>query len=404
MIASIQEFGFKIPVLAKSDGTVIDGHLRLKAAQRLGIDEVPVILCDDWSDAHVKAFRLLVNRSVNWAVWDEELLKLELEDLKAFDYSLELTGFDAMELDRLLRPAFDDEAENAVVEPPVDPVSQPGDLWILGQHRLLCGNSTVAADVARLLAGAEPHLMVTDPPYGIELDSEWRDRAGLNGHGPAEPSYMKRRTEGHKNTSISEDTRADWSEAFALVPSLEVAYVWHASKFTREVLDGLLRIGFVHHQQVIWDKGRTVLTRTHYWFQHEPCWYVRKKNAPWFGKAGENSTIWFSPSPKFIMGGSDEAKFDHPTQKPVVLMRKPILNHTLAGESVYEPFSGSGTTLIAAETTGRCCFALEIDPPYVDVAVDRWQQLTGKTAVLEATGASFAETSKVRGKNAEPKA
>ena len=141
--------------------------------------------------------------------------------------------------------------------------------------------------MARPLKDRRPHLMVTDPPYGIELDSEWRDRAGLSGCGPAQSSYMKRRTEGHTETTISGDTRADWSEAFELVPSLEVAYVWHASKFTREVLDGLLRIGFLHHQQIIWNKGRTVLTRTHYRFQHEPCWYVRKKNAAWFGKAGE---------------------------------------------------------------------------------------------------------------------
>jgi hypothetical protein len=154
--------------------------------------------------------------------------------------------------------------------------------------------------------------MVTDPPYGIELDSEWRDRAGLNGCGPAEASYMKKRTADHTETAISGDTWADWSEAFGLVPSLEAAYVWHASKFTREVLDGLLRIGFLHHQQIIWNKGRTVLTRTLYWFQHESCWFVRKKNAPWYGKAGENSTIWDSPSPKFIMGGADEEKYDHP--------------------------------------------------------------------------------------------
>ena len=138
-------------------------------------------------------------------------------------------------------------------------------------------------------------------------------------------------------------------------------------KFTREVLDGLLRIGFLHHQQIIWNKGRTVLTRTHYWFQHEPCWYVRKKNAPWFGKAGENSTIWDSPSPKFIMGGSDEDKFDHPTQKPVDLMRRPILNHPKRGELVYEPFLGSGTTLAAAELTERVCYGIELDPKYVDV-------------------------------------
>jgi DNA methylase len=162
---------------------------------------------------------------------------------------------------------------------------------------------------------------------------------------PAEASYMKKRTTGHTETSISGDTRADWSEAFALVPSLDVAYVWHASKFTREVLDGLLRIGFLHRQQIVWNKGRTVLTRTHYWFQHEPCWYVRKKNAPWFGKAGENSTVWDSPSPKFIMGGSDEDKFDHPTQKPVDFMRRPILNHLRRGELVYDPFLGSGTPL-----------------------------------------------------------
>jgi DNA modification methylase len=233
--------------------------------------------------------------------------------------------------------------------------------------------------------------MVTDPPYGIELDSEWRDRAGLNGCGPAEASYMKKRTQGHIETTISGDTRADWSEAFALVPSLEVAYVWHASKFTREVLDGLLRIGFIHHQQVIWNKGRTVLTRTHYWFQHEPCWYVRKKNAPWYGKAGENSTVWDSPSPKFIMGGSDETKYDHPTQKPAALMRRPILNHTKRGELVYDPFLGSGTTLAAAELTGRVCCGVELDPKYVQVVVQRWQALTGKKATLDGDGRSFDE-------------
>jgi DNA modification methylase len=200
---------------------------------------------------------------------------------------------------------------------PVIRLRRAGDLWLCGPHRVLCGDATDAEAVSHLLAERRPFLMVTDPPYGIELDSEWRDRAGLNAHGPAEPGYRKHRTKGHRETSISGDTRADWSGAFALVPSLEVAYVWHASKFTREVLDGLLRIGFLHHQQIIWDKGRAVLTRTHYWFRHEPCWYVRKKNAPWYGKAGENSTIWESPSPKFIMGGSDEEKFDHPTQKPV---------------------------------------------------------------------------------------
>jgi len=395
MCASIREFGFKIPVLARSDGEVVDGHLRLKAARKLGISEIPVILCDEWTEAQVRAFRLLVNRSATWADFDEELLALELQEIQEADYDLSLTGFDPGEIDGLL--ALDDEEKaNAAPPLPESPVSCLGDLWLLGPHSVLCGDATSAEAVARLLGERKPRLMVTDPPYGIELDSEWRDRAGLNGHGPAEPSYMKKRTKGHTETTISGDTRADWSEAFELVPSLEVAYVWHASKFTREVLDGLLRIGFLHHQQIIWNKGRTVLTRTLYWFGHEPAWFVRKKNAPWYGKAGENSTVWESPSPKFIMGGSDEEKYDHPTQKPIELMRKPILNHLRRGELVYDPFLGSGTTLAAAELTERVCFGIELDPKYVDVIVQRWQTLTGKKATLDGDGRTFDENAEER--------
>ncbi len=221
MCGSIREFGFKIPVLARSDGEVCDGHLRLKAARKLGITEVPVLLCDEWTPAQVKAFRLLVNRSATWADFDEELLALELQDLQAADYDLSLSGFDPGEIDGLL--AMDDEERaNAAPPRPEIPVSRLGDLWLCGKHRILSGDSTSAEVVARLLGDRKPRLMVTDPPYGIELDSEWRDRAGLNGHGPAEPSYMKKRTKGHTEITISGDTRADWSEAFALAPSLEL--------------------------------------------------------------------------------------------------------------------------------------------------------------------------------------
>src|SRR5262245_28401656 len=383
MCASIREFGFKIPVLARSNGEVIDGHLRLKAARKLGIAEVPVILCDEWSEAQVKAFRLMVNRSVTWADWDDELLAQELADLKGLDFDLSLTGFDDREIDDFLSDPGDDDRANVVPPVPENPTSQLGDVWLLGNHRLICGDCTQADVVVKLLGTVQPILMVTDPPYGIELDSEWRDRAGLNGCGPAEASYMKHRTAGHTNTTISSDTRADWSAAFELVPSLQVIYAWHASVHTREVLDGLLRLGFLYPQQIIWNKGRTVLTRTHYWYQHEPCWYVRRKNAPWFGRAGDNSTIWDSPSPKFIMGGSKEEKCDHPTQKPVELMRKPILNHTKRGAVVYDPFLGSGTTLIAAEMSGRACYGVELDPTYADCIIQRWQDFTGGQATLE---------------------
>src|SRR5215471_2572367 len=405
MVASIREYGFKIPVLARSSGEVVDGHLRLKAARQLGITEVPVILCDEWTDAQVKAFRLMVNRSVSWAEWDSDLLAQELADLKGLDFDLSLTGFDDREIDDFLSDPDDGRAD---VVPPVPeiPATRQGDVWTLGTHRLICGDCTQADAVTKLLGTVQPQLMVTDPPYGIELDTEWRDRAGLNGaplHGrprteadkrrarnsplyKSTPAYM--RTEGHREVSISGDTIADWSHAFELVPSIQVAYVWHASVHTVEVVNGLLRIGFLYPQPIIWNKGRPVLTRTHYWFQHEPCWYVRKKNAPWFGAAGsENTSVWVAKSPKFIMGGSKDIgddKQDHPTQKPVELMRKPILNHTKRGAAVYDPFLGSGTTLIAAEMSERACYGIELDPKYVDVIIQRWQDFSGGQARLEA--------------------
>ena len=389
--ASLLEYGWQQPIVVDKHGVICVGHVRRLGALQLGWTEAPVHVADKLTPAQIRAYRLMDNRSNSEATFDLDLLAPELAELNAISFDLSLTGFNVHELDSLLcDPATEEKADQA---PPLPDVAatRPGDLWLLGSHRVLSGDATDAQDVARLLGERKPGLMVTDPPYGIELDSEWRDRAGLNGCGPAEPSYLKKRTEGHKETTISGDTRADWSDAFALVPSLEVAYVFHASKFTSEVLAGLLRIGFVHHQQIIWNKQRTVLTRTHYWFQHEPVWYVRKKNAPWYGKAGENSTVWDSPSPKFIMGGSDEEKFDHPTQKPVELMRRPVLNHTKRGEVVYDPFLGSGTTLAAAELTERVCLGIELDPKYVDVVVTRWQSLVGREATLEGDGRTFEQ-------------
>jgi hypothetical protein len=188
-----------------------------------------------------------VNRSATWAEFDEDLLALELQEIQEADFDLSLTGVDPGEIDGLLAQD-DEEKANAAPPLPDSPVSRLGDLWLCGKHKLLSTDASRPEAVARLLGERKPRLMVADPPYGIELDSEWRDRAGLNGCGPAGPSYMKKRTQGHTETSISGDTRADWSDAFALVPSLEVAYVWHASKFAREVLDGLLRIGFIHRR------------------------------------------------------------------------------------------------------------------------------------------------------------
>jgi DNA modification methylase len=362
------------------------------SAKKLGLKEVPVHVAENLTPAQVKAYRLMDNRSHEETDWDLELLGPELEELRDLDFDLELTGFDSREIDDFLADPDPDDRANAVLPVPDQPTSKLGDLWICQKHRVLCDDATAPDAVARLLGATKPLLMVSDPPYGIELDSEWRDRAGINRHGPAEPSYLKRRIEGHNQTSISGDTIADWSHAFEILPSLQVVYVWHASKFTREVLDGLERIGFVNFQQIIWRKTVPAFTRTHYFFQHEPCWYARKKNAPWYGeKGGGNVTVWDAASPKMIMGGSKEEKFDHPTQKPLELMKRPILNHTKRGAVIYDPFLGSGTTMMAAEVTERTCYGIDIDARYVDVAVLRWQQFTGLAATLEGDGRTFEQ-------------
>jgi DNA modification methylase len=197
--------------------------------------------------------------------------------------------------------------------------------------------------------------------------------APVRGHG---------RTSGHRNTTVSGDTRVDWSDAFALVPSLTVGYVWHADVHSPAVAAGLERIGFEPVCLVIWDKGLFAIGRSWYHWGHEPCWVVRRTGAkaPFLG-GRDQSTVWRAPSPKMLMAGSDEPKVDHPTQKPVALYEPPIANHLRQGEAVYDPFLGSGTALIAAECLRRRCYGMEIDPRYVEVAIERWEQFTGQKAV-----------------------
>ena len=375
MVASIEQFGFKIPILARSDGEVVDGHLRLKAAQKMGLTEVPVILCDEWTKTQVKAFRLLVNRSATWATWDLELVATEIQELKVMDFDLRLTGFDSREIDHFLL-SEDHSAEEQVPETGAEAISQPGDLWICGTHRVLCGDATSKEAVARLLQGDKPVLMVTDPPYGVELDPAWRERAGLG----------KQRQTG----TVRNDDRVDWRAAYQLFQG-DVAYVWHAGVHASEVAAGLEEIGFRIRAQIIWRKQHFALGRGDYHWQHEPCWYAVREGRPshWSGDR-KQSTVWEVANLNPFGGGNEEAT-GHGTQKPVELMRRPILNNSERGQVIYDPFLGSGTTLIASESAERICFGLEIDPCYVDVIVRRWQQFAGKQAIRESDGRSFDE-------------
>jgi len=400
MCASIREFGFKIPILAKSDGTVIDGHLRLKAAHKLNLREIPVILCDDWTEAQVKAFRLLVNRSVEWASWDEELLRLELTDLKAFDYDLGLTGFDPSELVKLEKAGLTDPEKVPPV--PIDPVSLQGDLWILAKHRLLCGDSTKPEDVERVMAGARAVLFVTDPPYLVDYD-------GMNHpskYGQAKESKNKDWTETyHEWDSSQGDGRQFYLDFYRIAADIAVAkhaawYCWHASRHQAMVESVWTELGAFVHQQLIWSKTRPVLNYAVYMCAHEPCFFgwvrgnkppVRKK-AEYLGHPEKYpTTIWNIPS-------SEVTCSEHPTSKPPRLFSIPMELHTEPNDICYEPFSGSGSQIIAAEQLSRRCFAVEKSPQYVDVAVKRWEEFTGLKATLETDGATFDEIAERRGK------
>ncbi|MBL6082380.1 site-specific DNA-methyltransferase [Belnapia sp. T18] len=368
--ASIQEWGWTTPVLVDEVGGIIAGHGRVLAARALRLTEVPVMVARGWSDAQKRAYVLADNKLALNAGWDEEQLRVELADLRGMGADLGLIGFSDGELTALLVENTAGLTDpDAVPEAPAEPVTRPGDVWLLGRHRLACGDSTTPEAVEAALGGVRPHLMVTDPPYGVEYDPAWRNRAGLS---------TTRRT-----GAVANDDRADWREAWALFPG-EVAYVWHGALHAAAVAESLTACGFEIRAQIVWAKDRLVLGRGHYHWQHEPCWYAVRKaaNGHWAGDR-KQSTLWQ------IASRGQDAETVHGTQKPVECMRRPIENNSSPGQAVYEPFCGSGTTLIAAEMTGRACHAIELSPAYVDVAVTRWQAFTGQQAVREGNDLPF---------------
>ncbi len=374
--ASMERFGFTIPMLVAEDGTIIAGHGRLMAAAQLGLAEVPVMVARGWSEEDRRLYTLADNRLAEIAEWDPEMLRIEIGELRE-DFGIEdfdLVGFSAEDLADMLPDALIDTTggltdPDDVPEVPETPITRPGDVWVLGPHRLLCGDSTVATDVEKVLNGVTPLLMCTDPPYGVDYDPGWRNEAG---------AAKTKRT-----GKVLNDDRADWREAWALFPG-DVAYVWHGALHAATVAESLEVCGFAIRSQIIWAKERLVLSRGDYHWQHEPAWYAVKKSGKghWAGDR-KQTTLWRIPSK------DQDAQTVHGTQKPVDCMRRPIENNSSPGQAVYEPFMGSGTTLIAAEMSGRVCHGIELNPAYVDVAVQRWQDFTGKTAVLEGTGQSF---------------
>ena len=372
LAASIEEWGWTIPVLVDEAGGIIAGHGRVMAAHRLGIEDVPVMVAAGWSDAKKRAYMLADNKLTLNGEWDFDRLAIEIAELRASDFDISLSGFSESEIEDLLKSdggglTDPDEAP----EPPAIPVSDLGDVWLLGRHRLVCGDCTDAAIVDKALGGVKPHLMATDPPYGVSYDPAWRNDAAHAG--------ALRRTKGATAVGkVSNDSRADWREAWALFPGA-VAYVWHGSLHTSEAELALTACGFEIRQQIVWAKSRFVISRGHYHSQHEPCWYaVRKGSKGYWQGDRTQSTLWEISHNKSETG--------HSTQKPVECMKRPIENNSTPGQAVYDPFVGSGTTIIAAEMTGGACHAIELNPAYVDVSVKRWENFMGNRAVREAHG------------------
>ena len=364
---SIQEFGFRQPIVVDEQGVIVVGHTRHKAALKLGLETVPVHVAIGLTQAQLRAYRIADNQTATLSEWDDGKLVMELLELSKMDYNLDLTGFSADEIASYIESPSEGLTDaDDIPAVPANPITKTGDLYLLGDHRLLCGDSTNAQDVARLLGDRRPFMMVTDPPYGVEYDPEWRKEAGLNVSG--------------RTGKVVNDHQVDWSAAYKLFPG-DVAYVWHASTFTIDVGLHLRESQFQIRSSIIWRKPSLVLSRGHYHWQHEPCWYaVREgKTAKWAGDRSQ-STLWE------IARKDGTGDTVHGTQKPVECMARPVRNHGGKEDDVYDPFLGSGTSIIACEQLGRRCCGMEISPAYCDVIVQRWEAFTGKKAERNSNG------------------
>lgn len=372
VVKSINEFGYTNPILVDENNVIIAGHCRVAGAKRCGFTEIPTVIIDGLTEVQKAALVIADNKMALNAGWNYDKLIHQITFLINNDYDTDLTGFKADEIATFMPdeiPAFNGD-EDEVHDVPTDPVTKLGDIWILGKHRLMCGDSTNPLHVSDLTLDATPVIMITDPPYGVSYDPSWRDDADL---GVGERSRGK----------VENDDKVDWTDAYSLFTGA-VAYVWHAGVYSPEVAHHLRNCGFEIVSQVIWVKQHFALSRGDYHWQHEPCWYVVKKGHKhnWQG-ARDQSTTWEIKNNNSFGNSSKEETWGHGTQKPLECMERPLLNNTKKGDIVYDPFGGSGTTLIACEKNLRVCCMMELSPNYCDVIVARWEKLTGKKAKLE---------------------
>ncbi len=414
MAESIRAFGFLVPVLATRQGRVVDGELRLKAAAKMGLQAVPVVLADGLSEAQVQAFRIMANTSAGWSGWDEQALALEVFELSQLDFDLGLTGLSLAHIEDLL------DAHGREIQGLTDPddapevqaqrVSRLGDVWILGEHRLLCGDSTDVGQIHALMSGELAGLVWTDPPYNVAYEG----KAG------------KIMNDKMSAAAFREFLQAAFLAMHLVMERGAPIYVAHGESEGLNFRTTFLEAGFKLSSCVIWEKDSLVIGRSDYQPMHEPVLYGWKPGAPhrWFGgrkrtsvaklDAGEHVEVLEDGRVRVLLSGGvveidgqdlqveafepslirhprPKRSDEHPTMKPVGLIERFLRNSSLQGDLVLDPFGGSGSTLMACERTGRRCRTMELDPRFVDVIVRRWQNYTGAQALREADGRTFGE-------------
>jgi len=406
--ASIREFGFRQPIVVDTEGVMIVGHTRYKAAQKLGLEKVPVHVAKDLTPEQIRAYRIADNKTAELAEWNYDLLPIELSQLGEAGFDLQLLGFDADELAQLLDPGVKDGLTDPddVPEPPDAAITQPGDLWILGDHRLLCGDSSKLEDVNRLLAGAEIHLVNTDPPYNVKVEPRSNNAiaAGLSSFqgtthhqgldlarhpGKAKPTGRKLRPKDRPlaNDFVSDEAFNEMLHAWfgnisrVLLPG-RAFYIWGGYANLGNYPGPLKSSGLYFSQGIVWDKQHPVLTRKDFMGCFEIAFYGWKEGAAHrFYGPNNAQDLWHVKK-------IPPQQLEHLTGKPAELAVRAIQFSSVQGENVLDLFGGSGSTMIGAEQTGRRAYLMELDPLYADVIVDRFQRFTGKPAVLERTGES----------------
>lgn len=354
---SIEQYGFKVPMVITADGEIVCGHTRYKAAQALGLDEVPCVVADDLTPEQVKSFRLVDNKTAELAEWDNDLLKDELASIQIpeldefdFDWGIESEQEES---------AKEDEYE---VNPPKEPKSKIGNIYKLGRHRLMCGDSTSSDDVHLLAGGAQMDMLLTDPPYGVDYTGKTKDALKIDNDNRKDEEFIEFLTKAFAN-------------ADSVMKPGAVFYVWHADLKSYVFRMACHTVGWEVRQVLIWVKNSMVIGRQDYQWKHEPCLYGWKSGAGhlWASDRKQTTVLEFDRPSR---------NAEHPTMKPVKLFDYQMCNNTKGGDCVLDLFAGSGTTLIAAEQNGRTAYCMEYDPKYIDVIIDRWEKLTGEKAVL----------------------